>query len=308
MFIINHKKIFISISVALVALSIATIVIFGLKQSIDFKGGALTEINYPDGRPEILLLQDKVNILNIGNVLIQPTGEKGYFIKTKDLTEAERISLFDSFSIDGKFKAEEKSFTSIGPTVGKELRRKTINSIILVIIAIVLFIAFAFRKVSANLSQGIRGISSWRYGIIAIIALLHDVTIPTGIFALLGKFGGAEIDILFVVGLLTIMGLSVNDTIVVFDRIRENIKNHVGENFAETVGKSINQTFTRSINTSLTVIMVLVVLYFFGPVSTKYFALTLTAGMFFGTYSSIFLASPLLVVLEEWQRKRKGKK
>jgi len=307
MFIINHKKIFISISVVLVALSIATIVIFGLKQSIDFKGGALTEINYPDGRPEILLLQDKVNILNIGNVLIQPTGEKGYFIKTKDLTEAERISLFDSFSIDGKFKAEEKSFTSIGPTVGKELRRKTINSIILVIIAIVLFIAFAFRKVSANLPQGIRGVSSWRYGIIAIIALLHDVTIPTGIFALLGKFGGAEIDILFVVGLLTIMGLSVNDTIVVFDRIRENIKNHVGENFAETVGKSINQTFTRSINTSLTVIMALVVLYFFGPVSTKYFALTLTAGMFFGTYSSIFLASPLLVVFEEWQKKRKKK-
>jgi len=308
MFIIKYKKIFISISVTLVVLSFVAIALFGLKQSIDFKGGALTEINYPDSRPDISLLQEKVNALNIGNVLVQPTGEKGYFIKTKDLTEAERISLFDSFSIDGKFKAEEKSFTSIGPTVGKELRRKTINSIILVIIAIVLFIAFAFRKVSANLPQGIRGVSSWRYGIIAIIALLHDVTIPTGIFALLGKFGGAEIDILFVVGLLTIMGLSVNDTIVVFDRIRENIKNHVGENFAETVGKSINQTFTRSINTSLTVIMVLVVLYFFGPVSTKYFALTLTAGMFFGTYSSIFLASPLLVVLEEWQRKRKGKK
>ncbi len=298
MFIINNKKIFISISVALVALSVVFIAIFGLKLSIDFKGGALTEIDYQEGRPEISVLQEKVNSLNIGGVLIQPTGDTSYLIKTKDLTELERKNLFESFSIDGKFKAEEKSFTSIGPSVGRELRQKSLISMILVILAIILFIAFAFRGVS-------KPVSSWKYGVIAVLALIHDVTIPTGIFALMGKYGGAEVDTLFVVGLLTILGLSVNDTIVVFDRIRENLKGYQGGNFGEVVGKSIKQTFTRSINTSLTVIMALVALYFFGPVSTKYFALTLIAGMFFGTYSSIFLASPLLVLWEEY---KKGKK
>ncbi|OGI70074.1 protein-export membrane protein SecF [Candidatus Nomurabacteria bacterium RIFCSPLOWO2_01_FULL_42_20] len=297
MYIINNKKIFILISVALVALALTFIFVFGLKLSIDFKGGALAEINYPDGRPEISLIQDKVNSLGLGNVLVQPTGENGYLVKTKDLTEPERVKLFDSFSIDGEYGVDEKSFTSIGPSVGKELRRKALISMILVILAIIIFIAFVFRSVS-------RPVSSWKYGVIAILALIHDVAIPTGLFAILGKYAGAEVDTLFVVGLLTIMGLSVNDTIVVFDRIRENLKAHTSGSFAETVGKSIKQTFTRSINTSLTVILALLVLYFFGPASTKYFALTLTAGMFFGTYSSIFLASPLLVLTENIQRKK----
>lgn len=298
MFIINHKKIFISISVALVAVSLILLAVFGLKLSIDFKGGALTEIDYSAGRPEIKSLQEKVDSLGLGSILIQPTGETGYLIKTKDLTEPERVELFGSFSIDGKYKVEEKSFTSIGPSVGKELRRKSLFSIILVVLSIVLFIAFSFRGVS-------KPVSSWKYGVIAVLALLHDVTIPTGIFVLLGRYAGAEVDTLFVVALLTILGLSVNDTIVVFDRIRENLKAHVGGSFAEIVGKSIEQTFSRSINTSLTVILSLLALYFFGPVSTKYFALTLTAGMFFGTYSSIFLASPLLVLTESWGKNKK---
>ncbi len=165
--------------------------------------------------------------------------------------------------------------------------------------AIICFIAFAFRKVS-------KPVSSWRYGFIAIVTLLHDVAIPVGLFVVLSHFYGAEVDTLFVVAVLTILGLSVSDTIVIFDRIRENLNtsNVAKNNFNETVGRSLEQSYVRSICTSLTVILVLLALFFFGPVSTKYFALMLTAGMFFGTYSSIFLASPLLVWVEEWQKKK----
>jgi preprotein translocase subunit SecF len=195
---------------------------------------------------------------------------------------------------------EEKSFNSIGPSIGAELRRKAIVSLSAVILAIILFIAYAFRKVS-------KPVSSWKYGIIAIVTLLHDVAIPVGFFTLLSHYSHVEVDTLFVVAVLTILGLSVSDTIVVFDRVRENIKNRLSDNFPETVGKSLEQVYTRSINTSLTVILVLLALVFFGPASTKYFAMMLAAGMFFGTYSSIFLASPLLVWVQEWQD-RKAKK
>jgi preprotein translocase subunit SecF len=196
---------------------------------------------------------------------------------------------------------QEKSFDSIGPSVGKELTSKAIMAIILVSLAIICFIAFAFRKVS-------KPVSSWKYGIIAVITLFHDVAIPVGVFTLLSHFQGVEVDTLFVVAVLTILGLSVSDTIVVFDRIRENLRNRVSTSFDETVGRSLEQSYVRSICTSLTVILVLLSLFFFGPSSTKYFALMLTAGMFFGTYSSIFLASPLLVLVEEWQVKKQAKK
>jgi preprotein translocase subunit SecF len=217
------------------------------------------------------------------------------------LTQAEHDLIIQTLSNGGKIPMEEKSFNSIGPSVGKELTSKAIMAIILVSLAIICFIAFAFRKVS-------KPVSSWKYGIIAVLTLLHDVAIPVGVFTLLSHFQGVEVDTLFVVAVLTILGLSVSDTIVVFDRIRENLKNRMNTSFAETVGKSLEQSYVRSICTSLTVILVLLSLFFFGPVSTKYFALMLTAGMFFGTYSSIFLASPLLVLVEEWQVKKQAKK
>jgi preprotein translocase subunit SecF len=300
MFIIKHKKIFISISIFLAVASIALLAVFGLKLGIDFKGGAQLEVNYADGRPEQELVTEKIKTLNIGEALVQPAGETEYSIKTRDLTEVEHQSLLKALSFDGKNKVEEKSFNSIGPSVGKELSRKAIIAIILVSLGIIFFIAYAFRKVS-------QPISSWRYGFIAIVTLLHDVAIPVGLFTLLSHFQGVEVDTLFVVAVLTVLGLSVSDTIVVFDRIRENLKNHVSSDFKETVGKSLEQTYARSINTSLTVILAVLALFFFGPESTKYFALMLAVGMFFGTYSSIFLASPLLVAVEEWQMKKKLK-
>lgn len=298
MFIIKYKKIFISISTVLVVLSVLSFFIFKPKIGIDFKGGALAEVAYTSERPSVEVLEEKLQKLELGSVLIQPTGELGYIIKSRDLDEAEHAGLLKTLSLGGKNPLDEKSFNSIGPSVGRELTRKAIIAVILVSLAIVCFIAFAFRGVS-------KPVSSWRYGFIAIVALLHDVIIPAGIFTMLSKYYGVEIDTLFVVAILTILGLSVSDTIVIFDRIRENLKeeNLNKMNFSEVVGQSLDQSYVRSISTSLTVILVLLALVFFGPTSTKYFALMLTAGMFLGTYSSICLASPLLVLTEEWQNK-----
>ncbi len=301
MFIIKYKKIFISISIGLVLLSFAALYTLGLNFGIDFKGGALLEVSYASDRPAVSDVDTSLVPLNLGQVLIQPTGDLGYILKMRDITEAEHTSILKSLSSDGKITIEEKNFTSIGPSVGAELTKKAIIAIILVSLGIILFIAYAFRKVS-------RPVSSWKYGFIAIVTLLHDVAIPVGLFTIMSKFYAAEVDTLFVVAVLTILGLSVSDTIVVFDRIRENLRNHISKEFSETVGKSLEQVYPRSINTSLTVILVLLALFFFGPSATKYFALMLTAGMFFGTYSSIFLASPLLVWVEEMQAKKNEKK
>lgn len=304
MFIIKYKKIFIGISVVLVVLSILALSIFGLKVGIDFKGGALTEVSYKNERPDQVTLNKSLEAINLGSILLQPTGEKDYLVKSRDLNEEEHALLLKTLSNDNQNELEEISFNSIGPSVGKELTRKAIVAIILVSLAIILFIAFAFRKVS-------KPVSSWKYGIIAIISLLHDVIIPIGLYTILSRFYGVELDTLFVVAALTILGLSVSDTIVIFDRIRENIRNQISNtkiNFGEVVGKSLDQSYVRSISTSMTVILVLLSLFFFGPTSTKYFSLMLTAGMFFGTYSSIFLASPLLVLVEEWQTKNRESK
>ncbi len=297
MFIINHRKIFVTISIILVILSISSIGYFGLNLGIDFKGGSLTEIEYKTTRPDQNKVEGKLKSLSLGEIIIQPTGDMGYNIKTRDITEAERQGLITALGSD----AVEKSFTSIGPSVGAELVRKSILSFILVSLGIIFFIAFSFRKVSklAHPNDLDGRVSSWKYGLIAITTLIHDILIPVGIFAALSHFYGTEVDTLFVVAVLTILALSVSDTIVVFDRIRENIRVGHFKTFEETVGKSLTQVYARSISTSLTVIIVLLALVFFGPKSTKVFAMMLTAGMFFGTYSSLFLASPLLVMLNK---------
>lgn len=295
MWIIRNKKIFLTISALLVGGSIILIATFGLKRGIDFKGGSLLELSFSE-RPAQTLISETLKEFEVG-ATIQETGETGVLIKMRTISEEERKNITDTIlkTYEG---AEVKNFTSIGPSVGKELTRKAIISIILVCLAIVLFIAYAFRKVS-------KPVSSWKYGLIAITTLVHDILIPAGLFAVLGKVTGAEVDSLFVVALLTVLGLSVSDTIVVFDRIRENLRERKkDQSFEDVVGQSISQTFTRSINTSLTVILALVALFFFGPETTKNFALVLITGMFFGTYSSIFVASPLLTLVEKWQSKK----
>jgi preprotein translocase subunit SecF len=299
MFIVKYRKIWYSFSVLLVVASLFSVLYFGLKLSIDFTGGSLLEVEFNSsagGRPETAVLQEKVNGLDFGNISLQPSGEKNLFVRSRHLSEEEHQKLNSALSSVAPLT--EIRFDSIGPVIGKELARKSVYAISLVVVMIILYIAFAFRQVS-------RPVSSLKFGLMAIVALVHDVTAPLGVFAFLGKFFGAEIDILFVTAILTVLGFSVHDTIVVFDRIRENLKKGIGGEFEETVGASINQTVTRSINTSLTVILVLFSIFLFGGETTKYFSLTLMIGVFFGTYSSIFLASPLLVTLQKLQNRKK---
>jgi len=294
MFIIKHRKIWYAFSLLIVIASLFSILKFGLKQGIDFTGGALLEVEYT-AKPDALAVKQKIESLSLGSAIVQPSGEKNIIVRMKDLTEEQHqkvLSASLSVGQDGK----EIRFDSIGPVIGKELKKKSITAMILVIVMIVLYIAFAFRKVS-------QPVNSFYYGLMAVVALIHDVTLPAGVFAVLGHYYGVEVDTLFVTALLTVLGFSVHDTIVVFDRIRENLRNNGNKNNFETiVGASVNQTIGRSINTSLTVILVLLAIFFLGGESTKYFSLALLIGVAIGTYSSIFLASPLLVTLQKLKR------
>ncbi len=295
MFVIKYKALFFSLSAILVVASLWALGTYGLKLGTDFTGGTLFEIEYASStRPAATVVEQALKPLALGNVSVQPTGERGLTLRMQTIDEPTRQKVVSALvSQTGKFT--EKRFTSVGPALGTELARKGVVAIVLVVILIVLYIALAFRKVS-------RPVSSWKYGLIAILALAHDVIIPMGVFALLGEWYGVEVDALFLTALLTILGLSVNDTIVVFDRIRENLRHRGSETFAEVVGRSLRQTFARSFNTSFTVVIVLLALLVFGSETTRWFALALTIGMVVGTYSSIFLASPLLVV---WNRRER---
>ena len=297
---VRNRKITYIFSIALVVVSLSALFAWKLKLGIDFTGGSLLEAEYADGRPEILKIQQSVDGLGFGNIVLQPSGEKDLIVRLKDLSAEEHKALLDALKIEGKTPME-KRFDSIGPVIGKELKRKSLIAIGIVVLMIILYIAWAFRKVS-------RPVSSWKYGVVAVIALIHDITIPTGVFAFLGHFKGVEVDILFITALLTTLGFSVHDTIVVFDRIRENLRRDAGKSFPEVVEHSIRQTLARSIFTSMTVILVLIALLLFGGPSTKYFSLALLLGVTFGTYSSICLASPLLVTWQKWNEKTKQEK
>ena len=284
--IINARKISYIFSGVLVASSFLVLGVWGLKLGIDFTGGTLMEVEFKDSRPDI----------NLPDVTIQTAGERGLILRMPAIDEAKHQTILAELRKYGEL--EEKQFTSIGPTIGAELKKNSIYAIVLVMIMIALYIAWAFREVS-------RPVQSWKYGVAALIALIHDVSIPAGFFALLGYFYGVAVDTLFVTALLTILGFSVHDTIVVFDRIRENLKKlGAKENFENVVEQSLRQTIGRSINTSLTVMIVMLALYFLGGLSTKFFALTILIGVFFGTYSSIFIASFLLVTWHKWGLKR----
>lgn len=281
--------------------SLVAISIWGLNLGIDFKGGSLLEISYTEARPEIGAVKDSLKNLDLGDFSVRTTKETGFIIRARELSPGEKSKVLGALSAGGQ-KITEDRFDSIGPVLGKEAGRKSVTSIVLVMLAIVAFITLAFRKVSEP-------VSSWKYGLVAILALFHDILIPTGVFAVLGHFKGVEVDTLFVTAILVVLGFSVHDTIVVFDRVRENLRRLKESNgrkdFETVVGESISQTFTRSINTSLTTLLALVVLYFVGGEATKLFSLTLIIGVIAGTYSSIFIGSPLLVTLEKFKNRKK---
>ncbi|MFH1838573.1 MAG: protein translocase subunit SecF [Candidatus Kuenenbacteria bacterium] len=308
--IIKHRKIYFSISSALIIVSIVSLILWQFKLNIDFTGGTLMEIEFQNSRPTIEQIKEKINSLNLGEVSVQFTNTKGVIIKTKNINEETHQQIITKLQeiapVDKSVekpeskkenKIEEKKFFSIGPTIGKETKEKAINATIIAIIIIIIYIAWAFRKIS-------KPISSWKYGLIAIIALIHDIVITLGAFSLLGHFLGIEIGATFIIALLTILGYSNHDTIIIFDRLRENLLKSKGKDFEDTVNISINETIVRSINTSLTVLLSLFAVFFFGGASVRDFILALIIGITAGTYSSIFVACPLLVV---WERIRKLK-
>jgi preprotein translocase subunit SecF len=301
MFIIKHRNWFFALTGIIVILSIASLAIFRLHESIDFTGGTLVDVTYPAGRPDGAMLEQSLNTAGFTNYSLREAGTSEYDLRSDALTADQEAGLTQTLSINGQYPATVISLDEIGPTVGAQLKTDSIEAIALVLLCILLFIAFAFRKVS-------KPISSWMYGLMAIVGLCHNVLVTCGFFALLGHLTGAQIDTLFVTALLTVLGFSVHDTIVVFDRVRENLRINQEkgrkEDFAETAGRALSQTFTRSINTSLTVLLTLLALYFLGPQSTQIFALTLLVGIIAGTYSSIFLATPLLVEIETRRRKK----
>lgn len=315
MFVIKYRKIFFIFSGLLVITSLALIFIRGLNIGIDFTGGSEFEIKYETNRPEISEARQIIQAANIEGAKklnIRPIGENGFYFQMQSTASTTHQAIFNALeqavlitmpqNASASTTALQNASTTniltrtepsiVGPSAGEELRSKAVVAIIIVVLAIILFIAYAFRHASEK-------VSSWNYGVVAIIALIHDIIIPTGVVALLGL----EVTSLFVIALLAILGLSVNDTIVVFDRVRENVKFKVAREFSEIVGKSLQQTFVRSINTSLTTLFVLLALFFVGPEATKDFALVLAIGLIAGTYSSIFLASPLLVEIGKKQGK-----
>jgi preprotein translocase subunit SecF len=288
--IIKKSKIFISIAALFVLVSWVAVGFFGLKPGIDLAGG--TEWRVEISKEGITsndissVISNKYNVENTVKLIDQ----KDFIVRLPDMDEKEHQE-YKSFLETEFGHIEEKSFSSVGPVIGEELLKKALWAIFGVLIGITLFVAWAFRKVS-------RPIKSWKYGITALLALVHDVSIPMGLFAVLGYLNGVEVETTFIVALLVVLGFSVNDTIVVMDRIRENLLTNKGKkiNLKDVINNSVNETIMRSVNTSLTLIIVLVSLLFFGPQSLFYFILTILIGTIFGTYSSIFVASPILYI------------
>lgn len=295
--IVKHKKIFFLISGIIIIPGLISLFLLGLKPGIEFTGGSILEvsINKPNKtKIEEVLKKEKIKIHTVTIDGMDVT------IKSDPVEQKVKNKIVEGLKKQDS-RLKEKTFETVGPSIGRETEVNAFKSVIIASIAITLYIAFAFRKVS-------KPVASWKYGIAAIVALLHDVLIVVGIFSILGHFLKVEVDALFITALLTVMGFSVHDTIVVFDRIRENLSKNFSRPFDEVVNDSLLETINRSLNTSFTVIIVLFALLLFGGESIRWFVVALLIGITAGTYSSIFNASQLLVLWYEWDEKRKKSK
>jgi preprotein translocase subunit SecF len=297
---IKYSKFLLTVSAIVTIISLVSLFKWGLKPGIDFTGGSLMELNFSQNRPDNTLLENTFAELGHKNVVIQKTGDKSVIVRTAFLPENEHQivlnGLREKFDKEDN-KIREDQFQTIGAAVSKQLRQRSVWAVILVCLSIVAFVAYAFRKVS-------QPVASWKYGVTAIIAATHDVLLVVGVFAFLGHYNNIEVDIGFVVALLTVLGYSVQDTIVVYDRIRENLMYHRHTSFSEMVDIGLNETLMRSINTTLITLIPLVALYMFGGATIKSFALALIVGIASGAYSSIFVASPLLAYVDKYQNRQ----
>ncbi len=290
---LKYKKIYFVFSGILILISLVFLSVFGLRLGIDFAGGSLLELKFETIRPSSEEVRVALKNFDLGDIIIQPTGETGLIIRMKETGVETRELVIQQMRQKDELLVMRNDL--IGPVIGRELRDSTIIIVILAILAIVIYIALAFRRVS-------KPVASWQYGIASLVALFHDVLIVLGVFSILGFFYYVEITIPIMTALLVVLGYSINNTVVVFDRIRENLIRKTGVTYEETVNESLNQTLFRSINTSLTTLFVLFAIFFFGGITLKYFALALIVGITVGTYSSLFLAGPILV---SWLRLRK---
>jgi preprotein translocase subunit SecF len=299
MFIVHHRRFFFWLTGLILLGSIVAIIAYGLPLGIDFKGGSLMQVSYPDGRPSIEEIQKQVTTIPTGAVSVRASGENAVNIRTNALTPEEHTAILNALSQSGT--TTELAFTSVGPSLGSQFTNKALWALLAVAFAIILYIAFAFRKIS-------RPVPSWGYGLTVVLMLAIDIIVPAGFFAAYAHVTGAEVDSLFVVALLALLGYCVNDVIVIFDRVREHLhqneKTGLREEFEVTVGKSIDETIVRSVNTSLTTALALVALVFFGPEATRNFSIVMLVGVVIGTFSSICRSAPLLIPLAKWFSKR----
>lgn len=295
--IIKYKNWFFALSLLIIIPGLIAFKIWGFKLGVDFAGGTLWEINFVDSQKAInsqevqkLFVENQADISSVAN-----TSEKSVLVRMKNSDE-EKITGLKTKLAEIYGQTQDLRLETVGPTISRELTQKALTAVGVTILAIVAYVTWAFRKVPKPAS----GIS---FGVCTIIALVHDVIVVVGTFAILGHFFGIEIDSLFITALLTVLGFSVHDTIVVFDRIRENLRKY-DYSFEEIVNHSVLQTFARSLNTSLTVLFVLLALLLFGGSPIKSFILALLIGVISGTYSSIFNAAPLLVVWQNLKRRK----
>jgi preprotein translocase subunit SecF len=292
--LLNYYKLFFGISGIIVVVSIVSLLVFGLKLGIDFKGGSVIELAF--SQPvSVDAVKSELQNKEFGHMQVQAVDDNGVIFRTTEM-DSEKYDQFLELIKNTFGEVDERRFESIGPVVGEQLTRKAVYQLLLVSLGIVLYIAYAFRKVA-------RPVSSWQFGVSAIIALLHDLLVVLGVFAILGYLFNIEIDSMFVTAMLTVLGFSVHDTIIVFDRIRENLRLYAGQTMEFIANHSISQTLVRSLNTSLTVLFVLLALLLFGGESIRYFVLALFIGIATGTYSSIFIASPLLVLWQNYRQR-----
>jgi preprotein translocase subunit SecF len=282
---VKYYKLHYILTGIMVIASLFSLFKFGLNLSTDFLGGTIWEVNF-DSRPDNSVIQEKLNKFDLGEITIQPTGEKGVILRFKNIDEAIHQQMFSNLSEISK--VEEKRFESIGPTIGKELREKTVLLIIISLLSLLVYIAISFRKLTWP-------IAGWQYGLVSIITLTIDVLVPLLVLVLLGRFENVQFTIPIVAALLTILGYTMNDKVIVFDRVRENLLRSKVDNFSDTVNQSLNQIIGRSLSTGFCTLLILFMLFVFGGETLKYFALTLIVGIIVGTYTSLFIASALLI-------------
>jgi preprotein translocase subunit SecF len=284
--IIGKRNIFLTISGILCGISVLALIFWGLKPGIDFAGGSMIELNFSNAIPTNQEIKDKLKDLNLGEIIIQRSGERSLVLRFKEVDEAIHQQILEKLN-----RPEEVRFESIGPTIGQELTQKARWAVLIVVIAILIYIGWAFRKLSKIIKKG----ESWRYGGGAVLALIHDVLIMLGLYAFLGHFKGTELNSSFITAILTVLGYSVNDTIVVYDRIRENFLVYGWKNFEETINRSLNETLIRSLNTTLTTVLAILAIIIFGGESIRDFMIAMVVGISTGAWSSISIATPFLL-------------